>query len=43
MTTTPVGWVVGSVIVGGAVGYGVAKLVRSGGKSDAVKKMNMKF
>ena len=41
VTTTPVGWVVGSVIVGGAVGYGVAKLVRSGGKSDAVKKMNM--
>ena len=42
VTTTPVGWVVGSVIVGGAVGYGVSKLVRSGGKSDAVKQMNMR-
>ena len=42
VTTTPVGWVVGSVIVGGAIGYGVSKLVRSGSKSDAVKKMNMR-
>lgn len=42
VTTTPVGWVVGSVIVGGAIGYGVSKFVRSGGKSDAVKKMNMR-
>ena len=42
VTTTPVGWVVGSVIVGGVIGYSVSKLVRSGGKSDAVKKMNMR-
>jgi len=42
VTTTPVGWFVGSVVVGGAIGYSVSKLVRSGGKSDAVKKMNMR-
>ncbi|NMT62187.1 hypothetical protein [Marinobacter orientalis] len=41
VTTTPVGWVVGSVVVGGAVGYGISKLVSSGGKSDAIKKMNI--
>lgn len=42
VTTTPVGWVVGSVIVGGAIGYSVSKLVRSGGKSDAVRQMNIR-
>ena len=42
VVATPVGCVVGSVIVGGAIGYGLSSLVRSGGKSDAVKKMNMR-
>lgn len=42
VTTTPVGWVVGSVAVGGAVGYGISKLVSSGGKSDAIKQMNIR-
>ena len=42
VTTTPVGWVVGSVVVGGAVGYGISKLASSGGKSDAIKQMNVK-
>lgn len=37
VTTTPVGWVVGTALAGGAVGYGVSRLVRSGGKSDARK------
>ncbi|MFP3978708.1 hypothetical protein [Marinobacter sp. KMM 10035] len=41
VTTTPIGWVVGSVAVGGAVGYGISKLVSSGGKSDAIKQMNI--
>lgn len=41
LTTTPVGWVVGSVAVGGAVGYGISKLASSGGKSDAIKQMNI--
>lgn len=42
VTTTPVGWVVGSVAVGGAVGYGISKLASSGGKSDAIKQMNIR-
>lgn len=42
VTTTPVGWVVGSIALGGTIGYGISKLVSSGGESDAIKKMNMK-
>lgn len=42
VTTTPVGWVVGSVAVGGAVGYGISKLASSGGKNDAIKMMNIR-
>lgn len=42
VTTTPVGWVVGSIALGGAVGYGISKLVSSGGKSDAIKEMNIR-
>ena len=41
VTTTPIGWVLGSVALGGVVGYGISKLVNSGGKSDAIKKMNI--
>lgn len=37
VTTTPLGWVVGTALVGGAAGYSVSRLVRSGGKSDARK------
>lgn len=42
VTTTPVGWVVGSIALGGTVGYGISKLVSSGGKSDAIKNMNIR-
>jgi len=42
VTTTPVGWVVGSIALGGTVGYGISKLVSSGGKSDAIKEMNIR-
>ena len=42
VTTTPIGWVVGSVALGGAVGYSISKLVGSGGKSDAIKEMNIR-
>lgn len=42
VTTTPVGWVLGSIVVGGAVGCGIGKLVRSGGQNDVVRKMNMR-
>ncbi|MER0561914.1 hypothetical protein AAA518_10295 [Pseudomonas aeruginosa] len=34
VTTTPVGWVIGSAAVMGAAGYGIAKLVRSGSEQD---------
>jgi len=41
ITSTPVGWVVGSIMLGGAIGYGASKLVKSGAKSDQVKQMNI--
>lgn len=37
VTTTPVGWVLGSAVVAGALGYGAVKLVRSGGKQDRLR------
>jgi hypothetical protein len=37
ITTTPIGWVVGSVAVGAGVGYAISKLVRSGGKADVYR------
>lgn len=37
VTTTPVGWVIGCAVVGGAAAYGVTRLVRSGGQQDAVR------
>jgi len=37
ITTTPIGWVVGSVAAGAGLGYAASKLVRSGGKSDVYR------
>ena len=37
VTTTPVGWVLGSAVVMGAAGYGIAKLIRSGSEQDRVR------
>lgn len=37
VTTTPVGWVVGCGIAGGLAGYGIAKLIKSGGKQDHIR------
>lgn len=37
VASTPAGWVVGSAVVAGAAGYGIAKLVRSGSKQDQVR------
>jgi len=37
VTSTPVGWVIGCAVVGGAAAYGVVKLARSGGHQDAVR------
>jgi antitoxin component of RelBE/YafQ-DinJ toxin-antitoxin module len=38
VTATPVGWVIGSAAVSGAVGYSIAKMVRSGSEQDQVRK-----
>ena len=37
VTTTPIGWVLGSAAVAGVAGYGLVKLVRSGTKQDQVR------
>ena len=37
VAATPVGWVVGTAAVGGALGYAAIKMIRSGTKSDAIK------
>ncbi|MBI5251287.1 MAG: ankyrin repeat domain-containing protein [Desulfomonile tiedjei] len=41
VTTTPVGWVIGSAAAAAAIGYGVSKLIRSGARADVIKEMNM--
>ena len=38
VTTTPVGWVIGSAFLAGAAGYGLAKMVRSGAAQDRTRK-----
>lgn len=38
VTATPVGWVIGTAAAGGVLGFGIARLVRSGGQSDARRK-----
>lgn len=38
VATTPVGWLVGSAVVAGAAGYGLAKMARSGARQDEVRK-----
>lgn len=38
VATTPVGWVIGSAIALGAVGYGISKLIRSGADQDQIRK-----
>jgi hypothetical protein len=35
--TTPIGWIVGCGIAGGALGLGIAKLIRSGGAQDQIR------
>jgi len=42
VTTTPVGWVVGSAMTGGALAYAAVKLVRSGAKCDIRRNINIR-
>ncbi|WP_273135250.1 hypothetical protein [Marinobacter vinifirmus] len=42
ITTTPVGWVVGSVAAGACIGFAVSKMVRSGGRADEYRVHSMK-
>ncbi len=37
VATTPIGWVVGCGIAGGAIGLGIAKLISSGGQQDQIR------
>jgi hypothetical protein len=37
VTSTPVGWVVGSAVAAGALGLGIAKACSSGGKNDYIR------
>lgn len=41
VTTTPVGWVVGSAIAGGTLAYSAGKLIRSGSRCDKFKEINI--
>ena len=42
VTTTPVGWIVGSAMAGGTLAYAAVKLVRSGAKCDTRRKINIR-
>jgi hypothetical protein len=42
VTATPIGWVALSIGLGGAVGFGISKLVKSGAKNNVIKTRNMK-
>ena len=37
VTSTPIGWVVGSALAAGALGLGIAKACNSGGKNDYIR------
>lgn len=37
VVTTPVGWVAGCALAGGAAAYGVARMLKSGGKNDQLR------
>ena len=37
VTTTPVGWVVGCALAAGLAGFGISKLIYSGGKHDQIR------
>jgi hypothetical protein len=37
VAATPIGWIVGCAIAGGALGLGIAKMVKSGGAQDQIR------
>lgn len=37
VVSTPVGWVVGSALVGGALAFGVSQLIKSGARNDRIR------
>lgn len=37
VAATPVGWIVGCAIAGGAIGLGIAKMIKSGGAQDQIR------
>ena len=43
VAVTPVGWVAGAALVGGALAYGASRLVRSGGLSEGRKRELLQF
>lgn len=38
VTTTPIGWVIGSALAAGAIGYGISKACSSGGSNDQIRR-----
>lgn len=42
VTITPIGWIVGAAATGGALAYIAGKLVRSGAKCDALRKISIR-
>lgn len=41
VTTTPVGWIVGSAVAAGTLAFGTGWLIKSGTRSDTIREMNM--
>jgi hypothetical protein len=37
VVSTPVGWVIGCAVAGGAAAYGISRMIRSGGRQDEVR------
>ena len=41
VTTTPVGWIVGSAFAAGTLAFGTGWLIKSGARSDTIREMNI--
>jgi len=42
VTTTPIGWVIGSAAAAGVLAFGTGRLIRSGAKTDTIKKYTIR-